>query len=316
MDKRSFRRWLKQLGTLSSQQRLQVKRLMGLGEAESPDNATAWIDQRAREALACPRCFATHVHRWGRESSVQRYRCCTCHHTFNALTGSALAGLKRRDAWASYAQAMINGASVRASAGQAGIHRTTAFRWRHRWLQELVPARDSEFHNIVEADETYFLESFKGQRQLPRPVRHRGGHAANRGHSDEHIPVLVVEDREGHHFDAVLPKVDLSTISCLLLQLLAPDTLLCTDGAKVYRATARHYALPHQVITVSAGEHVRQQVFHLQHVNAYDSRLKNWLRRFNGVATRYLPNYLGWRRLLDRFSGALTPQAFLQHAIG
>jgi len=34
--------------------------------------------------------------------------------------------------------------------------------------------------------------------------------------------MLVVEDREGHHFDAVVPKVDLPTTGCLLAQVLAP----------------------------------------------------------------------------------------------
>jgi hypothetical protein len=41
-------------------------------------------------------------------------------------------------------------------------------------------------------------------------------------------------------------------------------------------------------------------VFHIQHVNAYHSRLKDWMRRFKGVSTKYLANYLGWRRLLER----------------
>src|SRR3954470_21634390 len=30
------------------------------------------------------------------------------------------------------------------------------------------------------------------------------------------------------------------------------------------------------------------------------ARLKGWMGRFNGVATRYLPSYLGWRRTLKR----------------
>jgi hypothetical protein len=33
--------------------------------------------------------------------------------------------------------------------------------------------------------------------------------------------------------------------------------------------------------------------FHIQNVNAYDSRLKEWIRRFHGVATKYLENYVG-----------------------
>jgi hypothetical protein len=39
-------------------------------------------------------------------------------------------------------------------------------------------------------------------------------------------------------------------------------------------------------------------VVHL--INAYFSRLKDWLRRFKGVATHYLPSYLGWRRMIER----------------
>ena len=41
-------------------------------------------------------------------------------------------------------------------------------------------------------------------------------------------------------------------------------------------------------------------IVHVQNVNAYDSRLKPWTKRFHGVATKYLENYLGWMRLLDR----------------
>jgi hypothetical protein len=40
--------------------------------------------------------------------------------------------------------------------------------------------------------------------------------------------------------------------------------------------------------------------WHIQNVNAYHGRLKTWMRRFNGVATSYLENYLGWFRALDR----------------
>jgi len=44
----------------------------------------------------------------------------------------------------------------------------------------------------------------------------------------------------------------------------------------------------------------REKVFHVQNVNAYHSRLKTWMRRFNGVATERLKSYLGWRRLHEQ----------------
>ena len=39
--------------------------------------------------------------------------------------------------------------------------------------------------------------------------------------------------------------------------------------------------------------------FHIQHINAYHSNLKNWINRFHGVATKYLNNYLVWNNFVN-----------------
>jgi hypothetical protein len=46
---------------------------------------------------------------------------------------------------------------------------------------------------------------------------------------------------------------------------------------------------------------------HINNVNAYHGRLKQWLARFNGVATKNLPNYLGWRRALEALGRPSCP---------
>lgn len=56
--------------------------------------------------------------------------------------------------------------------------------------------------------------------------------------------------------------------------------------------------------------------FHLNNVNAYHGRLKEWLRRFHGVATKNLPNYLGWRRTLEALGHQASPAAFILGAMG
>jgi hypothetical protein len=61
---------------------------------------------------------------------------------------------------------------------------------------------------IVEVDETFFLESFKGQRGLPRPAGHRGGKGRARRTCPDYIPVMVVQDRAGHLADFQLDKMD------------------------------------------------------------------------------------------------------------
>jgi hypothetical protein len=63
-----------------------------------------------------------------------------------------------------------------------------------------------------------------------------------------------------------------------------------------------------QWIRISSGVHSRHvagnsKLFHIQNVNAFHSRLKKWIRRFNGVSTKYLDNYLAWHLFLDRLSG-------------
>ena len=60
------------------------------------------------------------------------------------------------------------------------------------------------------------------------------------------------------------------------------------------------------------------KVFHIQNVNAYHSRLKNWVRQFHGVATKYLDHYLGWFRLMDTSENLNKNNMFLiqQHLTG
>lgn len=64
------------------------------------------------------------------------------------------------------------------------------------------------------------------------------------------------------------------------------------------------------------GLRVQEAAFHIQNVNAYHSRLKQWMVRFHGVATKYLVNYLGWRRMLERYQQAIQPRDCLQEAVG
>ena len=50
-------------------------------------------------------------------------------------------------------------------------------------------------------------------------------------------------------------------------------------------------------------------------LNAYTSRLKGWMTRFNGVATKYLGSYPGWRRMIERDGDRLTPKWCLGAAL-
>jgi hypothetical protein len=93
------------------------------------------------------------------------------------------------------------------------------------------------------------------------------------------------------------------------------STLACTDGDKAAIAFLTAERIEYELIIASKGEHAHEKVLHIQNVNAYGSRFKQWLGRFNGVATKYLQSYLGWRRWLEKGEDAVTPKNLLAAAL-
>ena len=55
--------------------------------------------------------------------------------------------------------------------------------------------------------------------------------------------------------------------------------MLCADGNSSYVRVARELDVLLKAVNVKAGIRVVEQVFHVQNVNAYDSRLKTWMRQ-------------------------------------
>lgn len=302
-----FRSWLARLNQLSPMQREQLQ-----GQLSGPHGVLG-------EALApprqCPRCQVEALRPWGSSHGLARYRCRACGRTCNALTGTPMARLRHRELWGRYAEALTQSLTVRDAAAHCDVHKNTAFRWRHRFLGLIAEHRAQHESGIVEADETFFLESFKGQRKLPRPARKRGGTARRRGFTAEQIPVLVVRDRSGRHADFHLQKLDAAHVRAVLQPLLDPDAILCTDSAAVYHSFAKAEGITHHRLNLRQKRRT-EGAFHIQNVNAYDSRLKSWMTRFHGVATKYLVNYLGWRRLLERYGNEINPLICMRESLG
>jgi transposase-like protein len=311
MKARELKQLLELAERLTPSQRDKV--LAQLHSARAVDQVAAAIEQRMADEPLCPHCAGRRVVRNGQAGGLQRYKCAGCARSFNALTGTPLARLRHRERWLQQAQALDEGFSVRKAARFMGVHRTTAFRWRHRFLATPREIKPLALGGIAEADETYVLRSYKGQRrmlrsQASRPARRRGGRAAKRGLSTEQVPVLVVRNRAGQTTDFVLPAPTKRWTVQVLGPALARDVALCTDGSGTLAAVAEELRVEHHAVNLLRGERTRG-AWHIQNVNAYHGRFKTWMLRFKGVATSYLPNYLGWFRALDRNaqSGARFP---------
>ena len=107
----------------------------------------------------------------------------------------------------------------------------------------------------------------------------------------------MAADRSGSTAGAVLPKVASGVPKEFLGPRMNKDVLLVSDGNSCYPPVARDLGISHEIINPSAGERVRGDL-HIQTVNNRHSRLKWFLSRYRGVATKYLDNYLRWFQLI------------------
>ncbi len=268
---------------------------------------------------ACPRCGHARTVRWGSSGGRQRHRCKGCGRTFGAFTGTPFQGLRRPSAWMVFADSLARGDSVRLSATRCGVAPSTAFRWRHAFLAgaartRSVPGdaaahsagtpngdgRDSLLAGTVGCRELRLPESFKGRSPPDRAPR---THAVPWGRKNlagrrSWILILGAARSEGSR-TLRCRVVSVGTLSrppwpSLLEEVrrahLHPRARLASSRSirwtrltrkPLYRAREQEQARgAGRAGTLAAG--------------LVRARLRDWMVRFRGIATRYLENYLAW----------------------
>ncbi|MDE0521941.1 MAG: IS1595 family transposase [Boseongicola sp.] len=260
----------------------------------------------------CPHCNHDKFKKCGKTRNVQRYKCLSksCSRTFGANNKTAFYGSKKSlSTWNHYLDLMFSSQlSVRKIAKATGIHKDTAFFWRHKILHALTQTSNPELNGIVEADETYFALSYKGKnRNLPRPPHKRGKSIRKRGISKEQVCVLTAVDRSKSILleSTCLGRPTIKQVKNVLGPHIARDAILVTDMHNAYPRFAQeqgltHHALPHRT---SSNDSI-----HLQNINSLHGQVKRFMRPFNGVATKYLDNYMTF----FQFSGEDVTEALTQ----
>ena len=279
-----------------------------LGREQPPEDPSPTVLRELRDArlpagLCCPRCRSGRIQRWGTFAGRQRYRCCDCGRTASDLTGTPLAYSKRPELWSEFAGCLLESLSVRAAARRLGIDKDTAWRWRHALLDAHAALPHTGLSGIVETCEQSLPLCRKGERGRPdgpwrrRRRRTRGSPDPNR------VWILFGRDRRRVSDAVVSPgrRPGRSDVAELLRSRPRGVKLLLHRYGQ-FGACGR-FAIPRGLDlwrVPTAGFPPRDgTLLHLQNVLAYQRRLRLWLRRFRGVATTYLPNYLHWYAILD-----------------
>jgi transposase-like protein len=280
-------------------------------------------EQRFSEGMGCPRCQGTHIHRNGKRREKQRYTCIDCGKTFGSTTGSMLSGTSKDiSVWMEYCECMANKFSLRKSAEICGIDLQTAFFWRHKILQALAAEEPKQLSGIVESDETYFPDNFKGNsnaaRNLMKPKEQgaaenddpkppaykehresghkhsRGKATSTRGLSRQKICVPCAIDRTGKVYGVAAGrgKVSADFLHAAYDGHIKEGAVLVTDKDSSDRKFARKNHL--DIIQLESKTESRKGLYNLQRANNLHGQLKQFVANFKNVSTKHLNNYVVW----------------------
>lgn len=265
------------------------------------------IETRITADHGCIYCGSNHVVKNGRrKDGTQRFLCRGCKKSFlpssKSVTSRTRKGLT---VWTSYLKCLLDKKTLQEASEECGISMSTAFSWRHKILDALHEMNDKVFlDGRVEADETFFNVSYKGNHKsftLPREPHKRGNSVSTKGLSSEKVcvPCAVSEAGFSYARPGKTGKVSSYCIKKIFDGIIAPGATLCTDNEKAYVNFAKVQGI--RLIQMDTECRVTENQgaeYGIQRINAYHSRLKGFLRRFHGVSTKYLGNYLVWNDVL------------------
>jgi transposase-like protein len=149
-----FSGWLSAMAGLSARQRQEALEALEAASGEGRDLATEGLalgsakehGNRRKDALGtashervedqgCPHCAGREIVGWGRSHGLLRFRCKSCGRTFNALTKTPMAHLRKKERWLDHTRAMIESKSLAKTAQLCSAPPTAPVRWRHRSLR-------------------------------------------------------------------------------------------------------------------------------------------------------------------------------------
>lgn len=286
-----------QLSGVEQEKALKAMELMRERESGLLRTLSKEVRESRAGSMPCPYCQSVATIHRGKQKEVEKYSCKDCGKHFRSSHGSALYRIQRKDKWQSYLRLMEQGYSIKAAARELGISIQTSFTWRHKILASLQSTLPTQLGGVVECDDFQLAESFKGQRKMDREARKRGSDSKKHHAAKVSVITAVSRSKAGGMAKVVMAKkISGKEAQIALDQKLAPDTVFITDEAAAYNAVAKNNPTIVHKKRNSKENRTRKPTdnIHLQTVNNQHKQIKDFLTPFNGVATKYLPNYLNW----------------------
>lgn len=297
------------LSSLSVQEKEELYLFLKQETSSVPNVEQVRNSTTTEQAIICPHCHSLSIFGHGAYKGRKRYKCKDCGKTFNELTGTAISGIKKVDKFQEYIQIVIESVSIREAAKRLQVNIKTAFDWRHKLLSSVSVLNGQSFEGIVECDDKQVEFNEKGSRHLERKSYKRpSDRQKKRGISNDKVSLMVATDRNGHPMMRVakIGRIDVESVEETIGSFLDKSNVVCSDSHPSIVAWAKNKDLEHHTF-IASKQHIKDKCYHVQHINALDSLYEKWVKRFNGVATKYLPQYLNWFILLRKLKQSINP---------
>jgi transposase-like protein len=269
---------------------------------------------RLREAAmphgpVCPRCDSRSAVRNGKRNGIQRYRCKPCRRCFTDLTGTVLEGLHKRHKFLHFCLCMIQGLSVRAAAREVGISKNTSFDWRHRMISVLADADShTRLEGIIELAQKPLVISADGSRvsfgSPARMVRRDWPWLSplypGRDYNRHKRFLLFAVDRRGRVRAEIIGPHGSNTPGQAIRRLSKRGATVCARRPPGLWPSAVDYPEPISWVDGAGNRglktdlHPQDPLYHVANARSLVMTFRNWMRRFQVVATRYLLRYVSW----------------------
>lgn len=263
--------------------------------------------------MNCPKCKSENIIKNGKDAKgQQRYKCKDCGFVFignkqpNAINTTTRKRnividiiLNKKDCSVSDIKDSIK--------GKTNVN--TIYYWRHKVLTELLKLQeDVILSGKIQADEIYFSVNYKGNHknskwQMPRPARIRTADLNIRGLSKEKVAVLTAIDEQGKMIAIPVSqgRPTSNQIYDALKNHIEEGSTLITDSASSYRKTAKLLNLT--LVQIPTGKHATTYngvYYHINTLNHYHGEMRKFMSNFNGVSSKFLPEYMVWYAFKER----------------
>ena len=237
-------------------------------------------DKKQNKYIKCPHCKSEDVIKYGSYNGIQRYKCKNnkCERTFTKQTESPFRYSKKfKENCHKYKELYEKGLTIRECAEVLNISIVTSFFWRHRFLYNLKQVNYVEkLCDYAELTRVVLLENFKGDRYSKNKEKDKISIVNAMNKSIDIISIIAARNHLGLRElkENIEPRIDKKAIAVAFL-----------DG-RLQAFSDKHNTI----------NKIRIRRIDITPIDAsYSVKIKRWLKKFRGVATKYIDHYLSWR---------------------